>query len=319
MSFKIGLCQIGESLQKDMKDNKEETWRVAEARIREAAANGAQIVALPEMWNCPYSGNHFREYAEEVIIGEDGRPCMVNEHDNASAAADNAEGRGAGESGACESGAECSGSPANLTAARMSSLAAELGIYLVGGSISELEADNVYNTCLIFDREGKLIGKHRKAHMFDVDIKGGTSFRESDTLTAGSKATTFETEYGIMGAAICYDIRFPEFFRKMELEGAKLIFLPAAFTMKTGSAHWDLIMRARAMDNQCYLAAISPARVEGARYRAYGHSCVCGPWGEMIVQSGTEEDIIYAEVDPEHVDSIREQMPILEHRKPEMY
>lgn len=266
--FKIGLCQMKGSF------DKKESMRTAERFIREAAEHGADVISLPEMWNCPYSNDYFREYAE---------------------------------------------TPGGETVAFMSELAGELGIYLIGGSIPELEGDQVYNTSFSFDRKGNIIGRHRKVHLFDIDVKGGIRFMESDTLTAGRDMTVIDTEYCRIGVAICYDVRFPEWFRKMALAGAKLIVLPAAFNMTTGPAHWDLTMRARALDNQVYFAANSPARDENGPYQAYGGSCIADPWGKFIAHADEKECIVYGDVDIDHVESIRQQLPLLKHRREELY
>ncbi len=266
--FKIGLCQMKGSF------DKRESMKTAEKFVREAATNGADVISLPEMWNCPYSNDYFREYAEKA----DGK-----------------------------------------TVEFLSGLAADLGVYLVGGSIPELEGDKVYNTSFSFDRSGNVIGKHRKVHLFDIDVKDGIRFMESDTLTAGRDMTVIDTEYCKIGVAICYDVRFPEWFRKMALAGAKLIILPAAFNMTTGPAHWDLTMRARALDNQVYFAANSPARDENGPYQAYGGSCIADPWGEFVAHADEKECIIYADIDLERVESIRQQLPLLKHRRESLY
>lgn len=198
-------------------------------------------------------------------------------------------------------------------------LAKENDIYLIGGSISELDEDKVYNTSYSFDREGKQIGKHRKVHLFDIDVDGGIRFMESDTLTAGTQTTVIETEFCKIGVAICYDVRFPELSRNMALEGAKVIVLPAAFNMTTGPAHWDLTMRARALDNQVYFAACSPARDLQGVYQAYGNSCIASPWGEFIAHADEQETIVYGEIDTDYVESIRQQLPLLKHRRKEIY
>ena len=164
-----------------------------------------------------------------------------------------------------------------------------------------------------------MIGKHRKVHLFDIDVKGGIRFMESDTLTAGSEMTILDTEFGKIGVAICYDVRFPEWFRKMALAGARLIVLPAAFNMTTGPAHWDLTMRARALDNQVYFAANSPARDETGPYVAYGNSCIASPWGDFIAHADEKECILYGDIDLDYEDSVREQLPLLKHRRPELY
>ncbi|MCR5482745.1 MAG: carbon-nitrogen hydrolase family protein [Clostridia bacterium] len=268
MKFKAGLCQM------NVTKDKEENRKKAEEFVREAKNKGADIAVLPEMWNCPYSNDCFRDYSE-------------NEN---------------GE-----------------TVSFMSRLAKENDIYLIGGSIPELADDKVYNTCFAFDRNGKRIGKHRKAHLFDIDVEGGIRFMESETLTAGDSATVIDTEFCRIGIAICYDIRFPELTRKMALEGAELVVLPGAFNMTTGPVHWDLSIRARALDNQVYFAAVSPARDENGCYVAYGNSCVASPWGDFVVHMDEKEGICVAEIDTDRVKAVRNQLPLLKHRRPELY
>lgn len=268
MKFRLALIQM-----KVTGDKRKDLQR-AETMLREAADRGAQVLALPEMFNCPYVSKSFPEYAEEA----DGP-----------------------------------------TVRRLSALAKELSVVLVGGSIPEKEDGKVYNTCFIFGPDGSLLGKHRKVHLFDVDVKGGVYMKESDTLSAGDQITVVDTPYGKLGVAICYDCRFPEMIRKMALQGASLVLLPAAFNMTTGPAHWELIMRMRALDNQIYFAAISSARNLESPYIAYGHSCLVTPWGEFCAKADFRECIIYGEVDTEYTESIRQQLPLLQHRRPELY
>ena len=171
----------------------------------------------------------------------------------------------------------------------LSALAAELGIYLVGGSLPELDGDRVYNTCYVFGRHGERLAKHRKAHLFDIDIPGGQRFMESETLSPGRAVTTFETEFGTMGVCICFDLRFEELARCMCLRGARCIFVPAAFNGTTGPAHWELLFRQRAVDNQCFTIGVSPARDERASYVAYGNSIAADPWGNVLCRAGAED------------------------------
>ena len=131
--------------------------------------------------------------------------------------------------------------------------------------------------------------------------------------------TVVDTEFGKVGVAICYDVRFPELSRKMALLGAKLIVLPAAFNMTTGPAHWDVTMRARALDNQIYFAAVSPARNMEGLYQAYGNSCVITPWGDFLAKADEKETILYADIDMAYEEEIRQQLPLLKHRRPELY
>ncbi len=211
---------------------------------------------------------------------------------------------------------EAEGGPAQ---AALSALAAELGIYIVGGTVPELEGDRVYNTCYVYDRQGRQIAKHRKAHLFDIDVPGGQSFRESDTFSRGDQITTFETEFGTMGLCVCFDMRFEELARCMCLRGAQVIFVPAAFNMTTGPAHWEPLFRQRAVDNQCFTVGVAPARDEAASYVSYGNSMAVDPWGAVVCRAGAEETTLYADLDLNRVEEIRQQLPILSSRRTDLY
>lgn len=201
----------------------------------------------------------------------------------------------------------------------LSALAAELSIYIVGGSIPELTDGKIYNTSYVYDRQGQLLAKHRKAHLFDIDVEGGQRFMESDTLSPGNFITTFETEFGVMGLCICFDLRFEELARCMCLRGAKAIFVPAAFNMTTGPAHWELLFRQRAVDNQCFTVGVSQARNERASYVAYGNSIAVDPWGAVICRADGDETTLIADLDLSRVDTIRRQLPILSARRTDLY
>lgn len=204
------------------------------------------------------------------------------------------------------------------TLSRMKAWAADNGIYLVGGSIPERNGDKLYNTCFVLDREGRQIACHRKVHLFDVDIPG-MRFKESDNFNAGNEITVFDTEFGKMGAAICFDVRFPELFRAMAMRGARLIFLPAQFNTKTGPAHWESSIRARATDNQVFFAAASAARYEGFSYECWGHSTVADPYGTVIASCDEKEQILYADIDLNRVDEVRQQLPIISAMRRDVY
>ena len=201
----------------------------------------------------------------------------------------------------------------------LSALAAELELYVVAGSLPELEGDRVYNTSFVYGRTGELLARHRKVHLFDIDVEGGQSFRESEVLSPGDAVTTFDTAFGTMGLCVCFDFRFEELARCMCLRGARCIFVPAAFNMTTGPAHWDLLFRQRAVDNQCYTVGVSPARDETAGYVAYGHSIAVDPWGSVLCRAEAGESTLYADLDLSRVDSIRRQLPILSARRADLY
>lgn len=201
----------------------------------------------------------------------------------------------------------------------LSALASGLGIYIVGGSLPELEGERIYNTCYVYGRRGERLAKHRKAHLFDIDITGGQRFCESDTLSPGDAVTTFETEFGTMGVCICFDLRFEELARCMCLRGARCIFVPAAFNMTTGPAHWELLFRQRAVDNQCFTVGVSPARNEGASYVAYGNSIAADPWGSVLCRAGAGEKILFADLDFDRMEAVRQQLPVLSARRTDLY
>ena len=203
---------------------------------------------------------------------------------------------------------------------QLSGYAKQYGIYLIGGSMPEKDAEgNVYNTSYIFDREGKQIGKHRKVHLFDIDVKGGQTFKESDTLTAGDSDTVFDTEFGKIGVMLCFDIRFPELSRMMVNDGAKVIFVPAAFNMTTGPAHWELSFRTRALDNQIYMVGCAPARDVSAGYISWGHSIVTDPWGRVTDMLDEKKGILLTELDMDYEEQVREELPLLKSRRKDIY
>lgn len=177
----------------------------------------------------------------------------------------------------------------------------------------------IYNTSYVFDRNGHQIGKHRKMHLFDIDVKGGQYFKESDTLTPGNQVTVFDTEFGKMGVCICYDFRFPELARLMVDQGAEVIIVPAAFNMTTGPLHWELMFRQRAVDNQVYTLGAAPARDLNAGYHSWGHSIAVDPWGKVLMEMEEKPDVEIVELDLDEVKKVREQLPLLKHRREDIY
>lgn len=198
-------------------------------------------------------------------------------------------------------------------------IARDNGIVLIGGSIPERDAGRLYNTSFVFDRNGKEIAFHRKAHMFDINIEGKQAFRESDSFTPGDRATVFEADGHCFGLAICFDIRFPELFRKTALMGAEAIFVPAAFNMTTGPMHWELSFRMRAVDNQVFTIGCAPARARNGKYVSFANSLVCNPWGEVLVNAGEKSGFTLCDINLDEVASVRQQLPILSARRPELY
>lgn len=203
---------------------------------------------------------------------------------------------------------------------RFHCLAKAYNVYLCAGTIPELGEDGrIYNTAYVFDRQGHQIAKHRKVHLFDIDIQGGQYFKESETLSPGNEVTVFNTEFGKMGLCICYDFRFPELARQMVNRGAQIFIVPAAFNMTTGPAHWELLHRSRAVDNQVFVVGTAPARDMTASYHSWGHSLVVNPWGEIIEMLDEKEGSLRCKLDLGQVKSVREQLPLLAHRRRDIY
>ncbi len=244
----------------------------AEARVREAAARGARVVALPEVFNW----------------------------------------RGAKEEG--RSQAESIPGP---TADFMARLSRELGIYLLAGSILEKipASDKAYNTSLFFDPKGVLLACYRKIHLFDVQIERGVSTMESETRQAGETIVMAETELCPMGLTICYDLRFPELYRALVAEGAQLIFVPSAFTVLTGEAHWEPLLRARAIENQVYIIAPDQMGKNPKSFATYGNSMIVDPWGRVLARASDFSEVIFAEIDLVYLAKVRAELPALFHRK----
>jgi omega-amidase len=201
----------------------------------------------------------------------------------------------------------------------ISNSAGKLGLYVVAGTIPEIDEGTIYNTCFVFDRRGNILGRHRKMHLFDVDIPGKIRVKESETFSAGTEVTVVDTDFCKLGVEVCYDMRFPELSRLAALKGAALIVVPAAFNMVTGPAHWELLVRSRALDNQVYFAAVSPARDNNASYVVYGHSMVASPWGDIISKADEKEYVLFSDIDLGLLERIRNELPLLRQRRTDIY
>lgn len=201
----------------------------------------------------------------------------------------------------------------------MAKTAARERITIVGGSIPELaENDRIYNTSFIFDENGKMIAKHRKMHL--ADFYGVVPpLLESETVVSGDRVTVCNAGGTTLGIAICYDVRFPEVSREMALQGAKIIVFPAAFGMTTGAVHWELLMKSRAIDNQVFVVGAAPARTLGSTRQNWGHSLIVDPWGTVIAGLAEQEGLMLAEIDLAQIDAVRKALPLLKHRRPEIY
>ena len=201
----------------------------------------------------------------------------------------------------------------------ISQLAESYNVYILAGSIPEREGDKLYNTSYLFDKTGSIIAKHRKMHLFDIDVKGRITFKESDVLTAGDDFTIADTDFGRIGIGICYDVRFVELARIMAEKGAEILFYPGAFNQTTGPAHWELLFRSRALDNQVFCIGVAPALNIDASYHSYGHSIAVNPWGEVIAQAGEKEELVICEIDLSKIKKVREELPVLKNKRKDLY
>jgi predicted amidohydrolase len=214
--------------------------------------------------------------------------------------------------------AETLGGP---TQQMLSKTAKELSVYLIGGSIPELENGKIYNTSYVYDPQGKLIATHRKVHLFDINVPGKISFQESLVLSAGSSLNYFEIPaFGRIGLGICYDVRFPELAMIMARKyGVVAMIYPGAFNMITGPLHWELLLRSRSLDNQIFVAGCAPARNENASYIAWGHSTSVNPAGVVIGNLKGEEGILMTIWDSQEVSDARSSIPTSSQRRFDVY
>lgn len=246
---------------------------IAQRLIEQAARAGAELVVLPELFNClgPFS--------------------------------------------AILAGAEPLDGP---TATAMGQLAKRLGIHLCAGSICE-RSDNPargYNTSIFFGPDGTRLAKYRKIHLFDIDLPGQVQVAEPSVMRSGDEVVTCQALGTTFGFATCYDLRFPELFRHLVAQKAELICFPSAFTRVTGTAHWQILLRARAIENQCFVLASNQVGFHTEKLESYGHSMIIDPWGTVLAELTTEEEAIaVAEIDLQQLVKVRTNLPALQHRK----
>jgi predicted amidohydrolase len=193
--------------------------------------------------------------------------------------------------------------------------AIEHGVAIIGGSIPLKTASKsrVTNTCIVFDTKGRAVARYDKLHLFDVSLDDENTFEESQYIKCGDSEVTVELFGRIMGLSICYDLRFPELYRALVLRGAEILFVPSAFTLYTGKDHWESLLRARAIENQCYVVAPAQYGKHSSRRISYGRTMIIDPWGQILSQCQDREDVITCEIDFDFLDNIRKRLPCLEH------
>ena len=207
------------------------------------------------------------------------------------------------------------------TSDRFAAKARELGVWILVGSIREAVGDGIRcaNTSLLFNRRGELVARYRKLHLYDVDLAGRVSYLESATVAAGSELVTAQIEGITVGLSICYDLRFPELFRLYALAGAKVLFVPASFMLYTGRDHWEVLLRARAIENQCFVVAPGQFGKYPPAGICYGRSMIIDPWGTVLSCAADSVGIAYADLDFARLDTIRAELPALRNRRAEIY
>ena len=254
-------------------NDKARNLETAERLVRAAAADGAELVALPEKWNLLAAG-------EELLAG-----------------------------------AEPLDGP-TLSAAR--GWAGELGIHLLAGSLSERGPEKAFNTSVLIGPEGADLAVYRKIHMFDVDV-GGVAYRESEHEEPGAEIVTASIGELSVGLTVCYDLRFPELYRILAVRGARVLTVPSAFTLATGRDHWEVLLRARAIENQVFVLAPNQVGEAPPRFSSYGRSVIVDPWGVVLAAAPDEECFVAADLDLGAQDRVRESLPALANRRPEAY
>jgi predicted amidohydrolase len=268
----------------------------AAALCRRAKARGAQLIALPENFAL-LSSDEKEKFAHAQTLGA-------------------SNGGGAGEGGAGE------GAAATAIVDRMRAVARELGVHLVLGGLPErgtgAAAGHVYNACVHLLPDGEIGAIYRKIHLFDVHFPAaGTSLCESATVAAGDpeQAVVADTPFGGIGLSVCYDLRFPELYRRLVNRGARFLVVPAAFTLHTGKDHWHVLLRARAIENQCFVLAPAQQGRHSASRQTYGHSLIVDPWGTVLADCPDGEGVAVAELDLSAQERIRQELPALQHRR----
>ncbi len=245
-------------------------------------ADRPNIVSLPEMWSC-LGGDRAIKFAEAEELPPPG-----------------------------------SNAPGGAAYEFLRGVARDRRIVVHGGSIAEKAGEKLFNTTVVFDPAGVEIARYRKIHLFDIVSPDGTGYRESSTYGAGSEVVTYEADGVKIGCAICYDVRFPEMFLALRRAGAEVIFLPSAFTLQTGKDHWEVLIRARAIETQCWMVAPATwgkhTERTGDRF-TYGHSLICDPWGHVVAKASDGVGWITARIDSGLTGRVRRDMPVLEHRK----
>jgi predicted amidohydrolase len=268
----LDMTYLAAAIQMSTGRDKAANLEKAERMIRLAAARGAKLVGLPEVFN--WRGKRAEEAAaRESLEGE--------------------------------------------TLTLMARLAREHEIHVLAGSITEDAPGQTksYNTSVLLGPDGKQLAVYRKIHLFDVDLPGRVTIKESDAKMPGAEVVTAATELGTVGLSVCYDLRFPELYRRLAFAGARILTIPSAFTFPTGEAHWDALIRARAIENQCYVMAPAQFGPNVHGFSDYGNTMIVDPWGRVLARASDQEGVVIAPLDMEYLDRVRRELPALAHAR----
>lgn len=198
----------------------------------------------------------------------------------------------------------------------MATLAQQSNLWIIGGTLPLQASDNrIYGASFIWNEKGETVACYRKMHLFDVVVSEQETYQESKTLQAGDELICIETPVGKIGMSVCYDVRFPELYRLLVMDGAQILTVPSAFTETTGKAHWHVLLRARAIENLCYVIAPNQVGTHADNRRTYGHSMIVDPWGNILEELATEEGVITADIDLVRLEKLRTQFPVISHRR----
>jgi predicted amidohydrolase len=262
------------AIQMSSTPDKEENRETAEAWIRASASEGAELVALPELWSCHGLESAYKENAEPI-------PGPTTDF--------------------------------------LSGIARELGVYVLGGSILENAGpERMHNTSTFFTPDGGLAAIYRKVHLFDVKAPD-REYLESASIAPGEEVVTAKAGSATVGLSVCYDVRFPELYRLLALRGAEILAVPAAFTLQTGKDHWEVLLRARAVENQAFVVAPAQWGQKADGRWTYGRSLIIDPWGTVLAQCPDRDGHALATLDLDYLERFRAEFPALKNRRPEAY
>ena len=267
-NISIGICQLKQGYDFEKNISK------ALSMIDEAAARGADVVVLPEMFLSPYEPASLRSSSVYV-------PGAID---------------------------------------RFKDISARLGVYVVAGSMPiDGDESRRFNSALVFDRDGQVVFRHNKIHLFDCTPPGGPRVKESDFIVPGDTCGSFDTPWGKASVIVCYDIRFTPIAQLLADQDIRLLFVPAAFSLATGPAHWEMLVRLRSVEIQGFVVGVQPAYNPELKYVPYGHSMIGSPWGDVLCDAGSDEALEVVSLDLDEVKRIRQNFPLLAHRRKDLY